>query len=191
MRLAARIVDTPCNEMNTDTFLEVRGPGVQLGWDGVDRPQGQSGIPRLPGDGPQSLHLIWGSHRPLQTESCHPPGAKGPLGLSRGWRENITSSLRPPCRTRAMSHRKSQSLEVIKPPLLGLITLRAESQGLSFPAHPSPTTRHLLTPVPGLTLILSHLHVLCVVIFSMNASRRLRKLEKNWGSSQLLSGMRS
>ena len=61
-----------------------------------------------------------------------------------------------------MSHRKSQSLEVIKPPLLGLIMLRAESQGLSFPAHPSPTTRHLLTPVPGLTLILSHLHVLCV-----------------------------
>ena len=26
VRLAARIVDTPCNEMNTDTFLEVRGP---------------------------------------------------------------------------------------------------------------------------------------------------------------------
>ena len=90
-----------------------------------------------------------------------------------------------------MSHRKSQSLEVIKPPLLGLIMLRAESQGFSFPAHPCPTTRHLLTPVPGLTLILSHLHVLYVVVFSMNASRRLRKLEKNWGSSQPLSGMRS
>lgn len=25
VRLAARIVDTPCNEMNTDIFLEVRG----------------------------------------------------------------------------------------------------------------------------------------------------------------------
>lgn len=31
VRLAARIVDTPCNEMNTDTFLEVRGPGGRAG----------------------------------------------------------------------------------------------------------------------------------------------------------------
>lgn len=32
MRLAARIVDTPCNEMNTDNFLEeIKKVGKELG----------------------------------------------------------------------------------------------------------------------------------------------------------------
>lgn len=87
VRLAARIVDTPCNEMNTDTFLEVRGPGGQArGWDqdtvGIGRPQGGS-------------QESWGQRGAvfivsvlclglLQTKTYCPPSSQGPAASAKG-----------------------------------------------------------------------------------------------------------
>lgn len=60
VRLAARIVDTPCNEMNTDTFLEVRGPGESVmprwgqGGRSIGGPRGSQRKPEAGGDGVHS-----------------------------------------------------------------------------------------------------------------------------------------
>lgn len=73
MRLAARIVDTPCNEMNTDIFLEVCSltmPRERLGWAGLagrHRPQAEDretwGLSVLPDP---AVHSALSSQQPLQ-----------------------------------------------------------------------------------------------------------------------------
>lgn len=69
VRLAARIVDTPCNEMNTDTFLEVRGPGgrarggTRMGRGLIDPKEGRGKPEAGGGRSSQCLHLpgaAWG-----------------------------------------------------------------------------------------------------------------------------------
>lgn len=66
VRLAARIVDTPCNEMNTDTFLEVRVPrescwgGTRVGEAFVD-PKEVRGYPGLEEDSASSLCTLPGT----------------------------------------------------------------------------------------------------------------------------------
>lgn len=90
VRLAARIVDTPCNEMNTDTFLEVRGPrescqgGARVGETLID-PKEVRGYPGLEGDSAYSLGTLpgdaWGCHG--QSLAVH-PAARGPQASVEG-----------------------------------------------------------------------------------------------------------
>lgn len=94
MRLAARIVDTPCNEMNTDNFLEVNGPrSCAGGWDqdgmNVHRPQAESGESGAGGElCLQSLNLARGSLRLCERSLAVHPAPRGqqpPAKGSGGW----------------------------------------------------------------------------------------------------------
>lgn len=190
MRLAARIVDTPCNEMNTDAFLEVRGPGVLLrlgpGRGAICRPQGELGRLGLQGDRPQPLCFIWESRG--RSPAVHPePGASGPQPrVERGL------SL-PEVPLQDSSHEAQESTEFGgRASLLGLITLGPSVRAAaSQPAHSH--RQHLLAPDPGpgLTPICAVLTGVRGGVFSMNASRRLRKLDRIWESPQPSSGTRS
>jgi hypothetical protein len=103
VRLAARIVDTPCNEMDTDIFLEVGGSVMsgekELGW-GVclDPKQSQ----KKPGGCPCSNLLIPGA---AFMRLCGIPHSSRPGSLSKGSGED-RASVRPRHRIAAICYRK-------------------------------------------------------------------------------------